>query len=107
MLDFFKKNVDPKEHSFYSAMKNFKKFIFNDDIQKYEALLNYEMSELLMRLIRDDKIYKIKNKTMSLQYVVFEFFDSAVEKFQNNPNQNNIMGIVFTILHRLISEILL
>lgn len=94
VFDFFKKNVDPKEHSFYSAMKTFKKIIFNDDVQNYEALLSYEMSELLNSLIRDDKIYKIKNKTMSLQTIVFEFFDTIVEKFQNNPNQNNLMGIV-------------
>jgi hypothetical protein len=106
VLDFFKKNVDPKEHSFYSAMKSFKKFILNDDVQKYEALLNYEMSELLMRLIRDDKSYKIKNKTISLQSIVFEFFDSAIEKFQNNPGQNNIIGIVLSLLYRLISEII-
>lgn len=75
-------------------MKTFKKIIFNDDVQNYEALLSYEMSELLNSLIRDDKIYKIKNKTMSLQTIVFEFFDTIVEKFQNNPNQNNLMGIV-------------
>lgn len=94
IYEFFKKNVDPKEHSFYSAMKNYKKVIMNDDMQKYEVLLSEEMSNFISRFVLDTKNYKIKNRSMSLQSIIFEFFDFIVEKFQNNANQNNIMGIV-------------
>lgn len=96
IFEFFQKNVNPKDHSFYSAMKSFKKEIINEEIQNYEIKLSSEMSILIMRFVKDEKIYKIKNRSISLQSVIFEYFDVAIDKFQNNANQNNIMGIVIT-----------
>lgn len=98
ILEFFKKNINLKDHSFYSAMKSFKKEIHNEEIQKDEMLFFSEMLNFLMRFIQDEKIYKIKNKSISLQIMVFEFFDVAIEKFQNHANENNIMGFVKTFL---------
>lgn len=98
IFQFLKSNLNPKEHSFYSAMKIFKKQILNEEIQKYEILLTSEMSNLLKRLIKDEKIYKIKNRSVSLQSIIFEYFDTAIEKFQVQDNQNIIMGIVITLL---------
>ena len=77
-------------------MKSFKKEIINEEIQNYEIKLSSEMSILIMRFVKDEKIYKIKNRSISLQSVIFEYFDVAIDKFQNNANQNNIMGIVIT-----------
>ena len=79
-------------------MKSFKKEIHNEEIQKDEMLFFSEMLNFLMRFIQDEKIYKIKNKSISLQIMVFEFFDVAIEKFQNHANENNIMGFVKTFL---------
>ena len=94
VLDFLKKTINPKEHSFYSIMKTYKKDLLNEEIQKYESMLTNEFSNLLLRFIKDEKIFKIKNRSLSLQSIIFEYIDNAIDKFQNIANQNNIMGFV-------------
>jgi hypothetical protein len=94
IVDFLKKNIDFNENSMYTAMSIFKEKVITEDIQKYEALLTSELSEFILSFLRNEKVYKIKNRTLTMQSIIFEYFDAAIEKMQNLANQNNMMGFV-------------
>lgn len=79
----------------FSAMETFKNQYIKDEVLDYERMLNVNLSDIIMSLITNDKIYKIKNRTMSLQSAIFEYYDAAIERMQNQISQNNLMSLVF------------
>ena len=93
IFEFLKQKVNLKENSFFTAIQSFKKEYLNEEITKLENLITLEFSNLVMRFIKDDKIYKIKNRTISLQSIFYEYLDVAIEKFVNH-DQHNILGMV-------------